>query len=158
MMTKVNQSKDVVIQFTEEQAEKLDLKIGDKIDWTLEDDAIVGRRRVEYEVDFNEFPKDVLIYFIKKSIEQDVSVEDVFHDVLQSVTKYWGDHGDSNDEPEVKETPATLSPGDRVLHEPTGREGTLENGFDPYDPSLLRVFFDNSVEEEMVKMQELVKI
>lgn len=85
MITKtVQPSKDVFIQFTEDELLELGIKPGDKFTVTQhEDGSVEFKKKVPLEIDLDEFGIDVLKNLVKESIETDKPVGDIIEDALQ---------------------------------------------------------------------------
>jgi hypothetical protein len=75
---------DLYIQFTEEELDKLDIKNGDKFDIKLQEDGSVKLEKyAKLELDINEWPVELLHFFIKESCEKDISVNEVISNLLR---------------------------------------------------------------------------
>jgi hypothetical protein len=75
---------DMYLQFTEEELQTLNMKPGDKFEVKHhEDGSIELRPYVKIELDMEEWSREVLEMIIKKSCEEDISVNDVINNFLK---------------------------------------------------------------------------
>lgn len=81
------------IEFTDEELAKLNLKKGDKL--TVEiDEKTKDIKLVPYgtiDIDLKEFSRENLEFIITESIERDLSVNEVFTDILTKAVKAYKD-------------------------------------------------------------------
>lgn len=76
-------SKDVYIQFTEDELLELDMKPGDKFTVKLnEDGSVLLEKKVPLEINLDEFPEHILRNLVKTSIEKDIPVGDIIEDAV----------------------------------------------------------------------------
>ena len=79
---------DMMIAFTEEDLKELNIKEGDKFDFKLQEDGSVKLDKyVDLELDITDWPREVLEMLIKRSCEQDVSVNEVLIEILEEAIK-----------------------------------------------------------------------
>lgn len=79
---------DMMIAFTEDELLELNIKQGDKFDFKLQDDGSVKLEKyVDLELDMADWPREVLEMLVKRSCEQDVSVNEVLIEILKQVIK-----------------------------------------------------------------------
>jgi len=79
---------DMMIAFTEDDLNQLNIKEGDKFDFKLQDDGSVKLEKyVDLELDMADWPREVLEMLVKRSCEQDVSVNEVLIEILKQVIK-----------------------------------------------------------------------
>jgi hypothetical protein len=75
---------DMMIRFTEDELLELNIKEGDKFDFKLQDDGSVKLDKyVDLELDMADWPREVLEMLVKRSCEQDVSVNQVLIELLK---------------------------------------------------------------------------
>lgn len=75
---------DMMISFTEEELAELNIKQGDKFDFKPQADGSVKLEKyVDLELDMTDWPVEVLQMIIKKSCEQDVTVNEVLIQLLE---------------------------------------------------------------------------
>ena len=83
-MTKVvQQSEDLFIQFTPEELKELGYKVGDKVSCEIEGNSLKLTKYAELELDLTDYPREVLMHLIVKSIEEDISVNEVINNMLK---------------------------------------------------------------------------
>jgi len=79
---------DMMIAFTEDELNELNIKQGDKFDFKLQDDGSVKLEKyVDLELDMVDWPREVLEMLVKRSCEQDVSVNEVLIEILEEAIK-----------------------------------------------------------------------
>jgi hypothetical protein len=87
-MTKTLQrSEDLYIQFTPEELTEFGLKEGDKFSWKTENGSIILSKCVDIEIDMTDWPVELLHYLIQKSVEKDVSVNEIIVNILEEQLK-----------------------------------------------------------------------
>ena len=75
---------DLYMQFTEEELKELNMAPGDKFDCKIQDDGSIRLEKyVKLELDMEEWPREVLQMIIKKSCEEDISVNEVISNLLR---------------------------------------------------------------------------
>lgn len=83
----LQQSDDLFIQFSEEELEQLEWKVGEKLSCTVDGDTIKLQKLVPLELDLSEWPRELLYFLINESIERDISVNDVICQMLEQQLK-----------------------------------------------------------------------
>jgi hypothetical protein len=79
---------DMMIAFTEDELKELNIKEGDKFDFKLQEDGTVKLDKyVDLELDITDWPREVLEMLVKRSCEQDVSVNEVLIEILEEAIK-----------------------------------------------------------------------
>jgi hypothetical protein len=79
---------DMLIRFTEDELAELNIKEGDKFDFKLQDDGSVKLDKyVDLELDMADWPREALEMLVKRSCEQDVSVNEILIEILKEVIK-----------------------------------------------------------------------
>lgn len=86
---KIEEEKISVIKFTEEEMEALNLKENWKYSIEEVDGSIVLTPYVEMEIELDEMDKEVLMYMIRRSAEQDISINEVVESILEEMCEYW---------------------------------------------------------------------
>ena len=79
----IQRSEECFIQFTEDELAQLNINPGDKFSWKPDGDSIVLTKYVNVEIDMSEWPKELLMWLIEESINQDISINDVIVDILE---------------------------------------------------------------------------
>ena len=83
----IKRSEELYIEFTPEELEILNVKEGDKLSWKIQDDGILLEKMSSMEIDVSEFSREVLEFLVIKSIEEDIGVNDVIVNCLESFLK-----------------------------------------------------------------------
>lgn len=83
MKKTLQQSEDLYIQFTPEELNSLGMQVGDKFSCKIENGTIKLNKYVKVEIDMENWPKDLLLYLIKTSAEQDISTNDVIRNIME---------------------------------------------------------------------------
>jgi hypothetical protein len=84
----VREKKDLYIEFSEEEMTELGWKENQQLSITVnEDNSIFIKPFVTMELDISNYPKEVLEYLIRLSIEQNISVNDVIIKILETFIK-----------------------------------------------------------------------
>lgn len=79
---------DCYIQFTDDELKELNIKPGDKFSvHHHEDDSIELKKYVPLDIDIDDWPVEILLMLIKKSIDQDISVNEVISNSLKMYIK-----------------------------------------------------------------------
>ena len=79
---------DMMIAFTEDELKELNIKEGDKFDFKLQEDGTVKLDKyVDLELDITDWPREFLEMLVKRSCEQDVSVNEVLIEILEEAIK-----------------------------------------------------------------------
>jgi len=88
MFKKLQQSKDLLIQFDEDDIAQLGIKVGDKFSViSHEDGSIELKKFVPVEIDLSDYPRDILEFLINESIQKDITVSEVINDSLNNFIK-----------------------------------------------------------------------
>jgi len=79
---------DMMIAFTEDELEQLNIKEGDRFDFKIQDDGSVKLDKyVDIELDMADWPREILEMLVKRSCEQDVSVNEILIEILEEAIK-----------------------------------------------------------------------
>ena len=81
----VQRSEDCFVQFTDEELLDLNIKAGDKFSCSIENESVVLKKFETIEIDMSEWSRDILEMLILKSIEEDISVNDVISNILEQM-------------------------------------------------------------------------
>ena len=85
MIKTIQTREEAYIQFTDEEIAELGLKQGDEFEVSpTEDGGYIFKKMEEIELDFNEFPREILELLIKESCEKNVSVNTIIRDALKT--------------------------------------------------------------------------
>ena len=79
----VQRSEDCFVQFTDEELQQLNIKSGDKFSCSIENGSVVLKKFETIEIDMSEWSRDILEMLILKSIEEDISVNEVISNILE---------------------------------------------------------------------------
>jgi bifunctional DNA-binding transcriptional regulator/antitoxin component of YhaV-PrlF toxin-antitoxin module len=86
MITKeVLSQEELYIQFSGEELEELNIKEGDKFSVEVEDDKMILKPFGTLEIDLADFDRETLEFIIARSCEKDISVNQVFNDLLEEI-------------------------------------------------------------------------
>jgi hypothetical protein len=58
------------------------MQVGDKFSIDETDDGIVLKKYAKLEIDLSEFPRETLEFLISESCEKDISISEVFENVI----------------------------------------------------------------------------
>jgi hypothetical protein len=81
----VQRSEECFIQFTEDELIELDIKAGDKFSCSMENNSVVLKKFETIELDMSEWSRDILEMLISKSIEEDISINEVISNILEQM-------------------------------------------------------------------------
>jgi len=81
----VQRSEDCFVQFTEEELEQLGIKAGDKFSCSIENNSVVLKKFETVDIDLSEWSRDILEMLISKSIEEDISINEVISNILEQM-------------------------------------------------------------------------
>lgn len=85
---KIKRSNDMLIEFSEDELNKLSIKEGDKFSYEIgEDNSIVLKKHVPIEINLSDFSRETLELLVSDSIENDCSVEDSIARILSDSLK-----------------------------------------------------------------------
>ena len=88
---------DLFIQFSDEEVQELGLEQGQKFSVTPHDDGSFELRPyVKLELDMEEWPREILEMIIKKSVEEDISANDVINNFLKESLKDFEEESDDD--------------------------------------------------------------
>lgn len=83
---------DLYVQFTDEEIQELGWEAGQKLDIKLHDDGSIELRPyAKMEIDLADWSRDVLEMIIKKSCEDDISVNDVINNLLKESLEHFNE-------------------------------------------------------------------
>jgi hypothetical protein len=88
---KVQEKKELYLQFSEEELEELGWEEGQKLSFKFNEEtkAITLEPFVKMELDISEWDREILEYLVGQSCERDVSVNDLINESLEKmVNKY----------------------------------------------------------------------
>lgn len=75
---------EVFIQFNQEELSKLGLKEGDLLDCNLQEDGSIKLEKyVNLELDISEWPREILELLIKRSTEENISINQIICNILE---------------------------------------------------------------------------
>lgn len=85
MKKRLEPTGDMMIRFTEEELSELNIKQGDKFDVVPQSDGSIKLDKyVDLELDMAEWPRELLEMLIKRSCEQDISINEIIINLLES--------------------------------------------------------------------------
>jgi len=87
MIKTLQPSKDMFMQFTEDELLELNIQQGDKFIIKHQEDGILLEKMVGVDLDLEEFPEDVKDILILKSIEDQIPVDEVISNLLKEAIK-----------------------------------------------------------------------
>jgi hypothetical protein len=81
---KVQEKKELFIQFSEEEMEEIGWEEGQKLSYEIDEEtgSILLKPFVKMELDISEWPKELLEFLIAESCDKDVSVNEIINEVL----------------------------------------------------------------------------
>jgi hypothetical protein len=88
---KVQEKKELYLQFSEEELEELGWEEGQKLSFKFNEEtkAITLEPFVKMELDISEWDREILEYLVGQSCERDVSVNDLINESLEKmINKY----------------------------------------------------------------------
>ncbi len=88
---KIQEKRDLFIQFSEEEMAELGWEEGQKLSFKFDEEtkAITLEPFVKMELDMDSWPKELLLFLIQESCEKDVSVNEVISNTLEQSLKYY---------------------------------------------------------------------
>ncbi len=88
---KVQEKKELYLEFSEEEMEELGWEEGQKLSLDLdkESGAITLKPFVKMELDMDNWPKELLLFLVQESCEKDVSVNEIISNTLEESLKYY---------------------------------------------------------------------
>jgi hypothetical protein len=86
-MTTINKtllpSKDVYLQFTEDELLELNINAGDKFTVKPHEDGFILEKKVPLDIDLGEFDNEILQRLVAESLEKDLPVGDIINEALE---------------------------------------------------------------------------
>lgn len=81
---KIQEKKDLFIQFSEEEIHELGWEEGQKLSFKFDEEtkAITLEPFVKMELDISEWDREILEFLVKESCERDISVNEIINEVL----------------------------------------------------------------------------
>ena len=81
---KIQEKKDLFIQFSEEEMQEMGWEEGQKLslDFNEETKSITLKPFVKMEIDISEWSREILEFLVSESCERDISVNEVINEVL----------------------------------------------------------------------------
>jgi hypothetical protein len=81
---KIQEKKDLFIQFSEEEMQEMGWQEGQKLsfDFNEKTKSITLKPCVKMEIDMNEWSREILEFLVSESCERDISVNEVINEVL----------------------------------------------------------------------------
>ena len=83
MIKKLQPSKDMFIQFTEDELLELNIQEGDKFTAIPKEDGVFLEKMEKIELDLEEFPEEIKDMLIVKSIEDQIPIDEVISNLLK---------------------------------------------------------------------------
>ena len=84
---KVQARQEYFVQFTDEEAENLNIKEGDKFSVKITDEGILLERYGSLEINLSDYSRETLEFLIEESIEKDIPISMVFENCLRKMVK-----------------------------------------------------------------------
>ena len=81
----VQRSEDCFVQFTDEELLELNIKAGDKFSCSIENDSVVLKKFETIDIDLSEWSREILEMLISKSVEEDISINEVISNILEQM-------------------------------------------------------------------------
>jgi hypothetical protein len=81
---KVQEKKELYIQFSEEEMQELGWEEGQKLSFKFDEEtkAITLEPYVKMEIEISEWPREILEFLIQESCDRDVSVNEIINETL----------------------------------------------------------------------------
>lgn len=88
---KVQEKKELYLDFSEEEMEELGWEEGQKLSLNLDEETgtITLKPFVKMELDMDNWPKELLLFLVQESCEKDISVNEVISNTLEESLKYY---------------------------------------------------------------------
>jgi hypothetical protein len=88
---KVQEKKELFIQFSDEEMTELGWEEGQKLSFKFDEEtkAITLEPFVKMELDIDSWPRELLLFLIQESCEKDISVNEVISNTLEESLKYY---------------------------------------------------------------------
>lgn len=87
MIKSLQPSKDMFIQFTEDELLELNIKEGDKFNAIPREEGIFLEKMSSIELALEEFPEKIKDMLILKSIEDQIPIDEVINNLLKEAIK-----------------------------------------------------------------------
>lgn len=86
---KVQEKKDLFIQFSEEEMQELGWEENQKLSMSVDEEtgAINIKPWVKMEIEMEDWPKELMLFLIQESCEKDISINEVITNVLEESLK-----------------------------------------------------------------------
>jgi hypothetical protein len=86
---KVQEKKDLFIQFSEEEIQELGWEENQKLSIKVDEEtgAITIKPWVKMEIEMDNWPKELMLFLIQESCEKDISINEVITNVLEESLK-----------------------------------------------------------------------
>ena len=81
----VQRSEECFVQFTDEELHQLGIKAGDKFSCHVENESVVLKKFQTIDIDMSEWSREILEMLISKSIEEDISINEVISNILEQM-------------------------------------------------------------------------
>jgi hypothetical protein len=78
---------DVCVKFTEDELAQLNIKQGDKFSIKETDGGILLEKFDTIDLEISEFSREILEFLIRESCDKDISINEVFANVLDKFIK-----------------------------------------------------------------------
>jgi hypothetical protein len=79
----IKKKEEYFIDFTDEELKELKMQKGMKFSWNLNEDNTISLIPYEkIDLDLNDFSKEILIFLIKYSVDEDLTIEEAFEKIL----------------------------------------------------------------------------
>lgn len=75
------------ISFTEEELAELNINKDDVFDVSLDYNGLVLKKREKIELELSEYPREILEYLIKESLDKNKLVSDIINDAVDGFVK-----------------------------------------------------------------------
>jgi antitoxin component of MazEF toxin-antitoxin module len=84
MIKTIQTREEAYLQFTEDEMAELGLKQGQKFTWVSQNDgSFLLKPHEKIEIELSEYPREILEFLIKESIEKDISVNDIINEAVE---------------------------------------------------------------------------
>lgn len=84
---KIQEKKDLYIQFSEEEMQELGWEEGQKLSFKFDEEtkAITLEPFVKMELEISEWDREILEYLVSESCERDISVNEIINESLEKM-------------------------------------------------------------------------
>ena len=84
MIKTIQTREEAYLQFSEDEMIELGLNKGQKFTWVAQSDgSFLLKPHEKIEIELSEYPREILEFLIKESIEKDVSVNDIINEAVE---------------------------------------------------------------------------